>query len=545
MEKSKKKGAMAKISGPAFGLLLLLCFTPMIVSDFSAAKSMYDLLSAVGAQDAILNMATSVGAIVTLVFGLTMVVTYFYTTSDLPILLALPLKPTEIVAAKFTLCIGYEYMMILLFTGPMLAGFGVASGGGILYWITMVLVCLLLPVIPLSYATILIMLFMRIFRRVRNKQILTVITTIAAVGIALFISFFAQNLADADSDKLIGTVQSLKQASILFPQLNLANKALQGSNLLFLLLFILSVAVTFGIFLFLARLFYFKGAIGMTEVAAKSRVLNEKETEKYIKRSAPVRTYVMTEIHKVLRSPTYFLNGVLMDLIWPVFFLIPIIMQAVNGSTGEGSTSVFSVLAYVAAAAKKETSLGILLLILLGVVFIFGSLNLMTPSTISREGRGLWFMKTIPMSYKKQLQAKIISSLPFSLLATLLYGYIFGIIAIVYGMTPLVLLYMTLIAVPGVMLINYIQLLFDLKWPKLVWQNEAVPIKQNFHSIAAWGVCIAIGCVIAAAGVLPYLFLHLSLTVCIWIVIVLIIAVMLILRPLTYRYGEKRMMELS
>ena len=54
-------------------------------------------------------------------------------------------------------------------------------------------------------------------------------------------------------------------------------------------------------------------------------------------------------------------------------------------------------------------TLGIFMLIMLGLLFLIGSMDLMTPSTISREGQKIWFMKTIPMSYRDQLRAKIAS----------------------------------------------------------------------------------------------------------------------------------------
>ena len=189
-------------------------------------------------------------------------------------------------------------------------------------------------------------------------------------------------------------------------------------------------------------------------------------------------------------------------------------------------------------------TLGIFMLIMLGLLFLIGSMDLMTPSTISREGQKIWFMKTIPMSYRDQLRAKIASSLPFSMGPTFVYGLIPAIVGIVHGMSPIVLIYMILLTVPSLLLINYIQLMFDLRWPKLVWQNEAVPIKQNFHSLAASAICIAIGAVIAMAAITLFTMLHVNVHVCDLIVIAVITALALVLRPISLRYGERRLEEL-
>ena len=568
----KRKGR-ASMSAPLMAVVLLFCFAPLLGQVFTSSRLTYGLLAPTGQQGSIIGSALSMGAVMTLVFGVSMVVTYFYMATDLGTLLALPISPSLIVAAKFTLCMAYEYLMVVMYTGPMVAGYGVASGGGPLYWIAAVFVCVLLPVIPLSYAAVIIMIIMRVFRRLKNKKVLTVISTVVAVAAALLLSIFGQSLSDqTNAAGALSAARQLNGAYYVFPQLYLAQGALVGENILLLILFIAATALTIFVFLLLARVLYIKGAMGMSEVSSKRRALSRGETRKFMKKDGAFGSYVRVEIAKVLRSPVYFMNGVMMGLLWPLLIGIILIAgsadssgsaDAASGSAAAssaaassgsaaassaaasgGASSLGNILSYFTEKAEDPMTLGIFMLIMLGLLFLIGSMDLMTPSTISREGQKIWFMKTIPMSYRDQLRAKIASSLPFSMGPTFVYGLIPAIVGIVHGMSPIVLIYMILLTVPSLLLINYIQLMFDLRWPKLVWQNEAVPIKQNFHSLAASAICIAIGAVIAMAAITLFTMLHVNVHVCVLIVIAVITALALVLRPISLRYGERRLEEL-
>ena len=628
----KRKGR-ASMSAPLMAVVLLFCFAPLMGQVFTSSRLTYGLLAPTGQQGSIIGSALSMGAVMTLVFGVSMVVTYFYMATDLGTLLALPISPSLIVAAKFTLCMAYEYLMVVMYTGPMVAGYGVASGGGPLYWNAAVFVCVLLPVIPLSYAAVIIMIIMRVFRRLKNKKVLTVISTVVAVAAALLLSIFGQSLSDqTNAAGALSAARQLNGAYYVFPQLYLAQGALVGENILLLILFIAATALTIFVFLLLARVLYIKGAMGMSEVSSKRRALSRGETRKFMKKDGAFGSYVRVEIAKVLRSPVYFMNGVMMGLLWPLLIGIILIAgsadssgsadaasssaitssaavasgsaitssaavasgsaaassaaassgsaaassaavasgsatassaAAASGSAAAssaaassssaiassaaasgGASSLGNILSYFTEKAEDPMTLGIFMLIMLGLLFLIGSMDLMTPSTISREGQKIWFMKTIPMSYRDQLRAKIASSLPFSMGPTFVYGLIPAIVGIVHGMSPIVLIYMILLTVPSLLLINYIQLMFDLRWPKLVWQNEDVPIKQNFHSLAASAICIAIGAVIAMAAITLFTMLHVNVHVCVLIVIAVITALALVLRPISLRYGERRLEEL-
>ncbi|MDD2354858.1 MAG: hypothetical protein PHS72_02155, partial [Lachnospiraceae bacterium] len=354
----KRKGR-ASMSAPLMAVVLLFCFAPLMGQVFTSSRLTYGLLAPTGQQGSIIGSALSMGAVMTLVFGVSMVVTYFYMATDLGTLLALPISPSLIVAAKFTLCMAYEYLMVVMYTGPMVAGYGVASGGGPLYWIAAVFVCVLLPVIPLSYAAVIIMIIMRVFRRLKNKKVLTVISTVVAVAAALLLSIFGQSLSDqTNAAGALSAARQLNGAYYVFPQLYLAQGALVGENILLLILFIAATALTIFVFLLLARVLYIKGAMGMSEVSSKRRALSRGETRKFMKKDGAFGSYVRVEIAKVLRSPVYFMNGVMMGLLWPLLIGIILIAGSADssGSADAASSSAITSSAAVASGSAITSS---------------------------------------------------------------------------------------------------------------------------------------------------------------------------------------------
>ena len=86
---------------------------------------------------------------------------FFYFSRDIENLLPLPLRPVEILAAKFTVTLLYEYLTEILFLAPILIAFGIKSHGGIFYYFNAAVIFLTLPIAPLVYASIISMIIMR------------------------------------------------------------------------------------------------------------------------------------------------------------------------------------------------------------------------------------------------------------------------------------------------------------------------------------------------------------------------------------------------
>ena len=84
--------------------LVLLLFVSFGAFGFSVgvmAAGLYDAFAAIGAADALITLALGATSIVIFMFGVFYTVSVMYHADDVPLLLSLPLRPYQILGAKF------------------------------------------------------------------------------------------------------------------------------------------------------------------------------------------------------------------------------------------------------------------------------------------------------------------------------------------------------------------------------------------------------------------------------------------------------------
>jgi len=151
-------------------VLLIAAFAAFGFSVGMMALGLYDAFDAAGAADALLTLTLGATSAVIFMFGVFYAVSVMYHADDVPLLMALPLRPYQILGGKFLTLIVYEYIFEAFILLPVLVVYGIKSGGGLLYASYAALVFLLLPVIALVMACVLVMLVMRFTRFGKNKQ---------------------------------------------------------------------------------------------------------------------------------------------------------------------------------------------------------------------------------------------------------------------------------------------------------------------------------------------------------------------------------------
>ena len=107
-----------------------MCLLPLLVMLYRFGGTAYSMLAPVGQEGVALEFAFYVSSLVSLMLGFPMVISVFYMTDDVEKLLYLPVRPWQIVGAKFTISLIYTYLSSLYFLLPFLAGYGVKGRGG-------------------------------------------------------------------------------------------------------------------------------------------------------------------------------------------------------------------------------------------------------------------------------------------------------------------------------------------------------------------------------------------------------------------------------
>jgi len=466
---------------------------PTIYGFLRLLKIIYEMLLPLGQQQAVLTFGVLSGQMLVLLFGLYYVISAFYFSRDLEMLIPLPLKPVEVMISKFAVILVNEYLTIAVFVLPVVLYFGILSKAGLPYWVNGFLVYLLLPVIPLSLVSLLVIGMMRIVNLSRKKDALIIVGSLIliAAGVGLQLVFSRSVGSHPDPQVMLRFFTSpnslLKQIGSVFPPSVWATQALAGgfssAGLRNLLLLIgVSLLLFYGILVLAEKLFY-KGLIGIGEIAGRKKALSREELGRRVSSGRrPVRAIFAREWRIMNRTPIFLLNGVLVVVLVPIMFVI---MARAGGGRGDNAMIL-----------RVLTSAKPLLVTLVSACFmaVSGSLNGTASSTFSREGGQFWMSKVIPVSPREQVTAKF------------LHSYIIALLGI--GASSIVLVLMIRIRIDDLLpafglalvasvALTAIGMIIDLARPILDWTNPQKAIKQNlnvlFGFLADIGILVILG----------------------------------------------------
>ena len=171
------RGSLERMTGTRSRLglllipLLILAFLPLILLFVAMYVGLYWGLEPFGQAPFVLTVALTAGQLLCLIFGVLYVISVFYFSQDLRLLIPLPLRPGEIVLAKLVSILLGEYLSMAPVVIPGLAVYGFLADVGPLYIPFAVLIYLMLPVFPLVLSGLFSLLLMRITALRRNRDL--------------------------------------------------------------------------------------------------------------------------------------------------------------------------------------------------------------------------------------------------------------------------------------------------------------------------------------------------------------------------------------
>lgn len=486
-------------------VLIAVGFLPMVAAFVAMAANSYSSLVQMNQEGYILVMGVSAASLVIFVFGIFYVMSTFYFSTDIENLLPLPLKPSTVLGAKFTVVLIYEYITELVFLLPIMITFGVMSKAGILYYLYSIIVFLTLPIVPLVMASFLSMVVMRFAPFAKNKDAFNTIAGIFGLFIAIGFNLVFQRLGanNQDPSQLValmaqGDNSLIATMSKAFPTAKLAVNALVYNGdlkgLVNILLFLVITIALLFILLLLGEALYFKGLVGISQAASKRKKLSKEEFDESTIQSSSLKAYLLKELRLLFRTPAYFMNCVLMNLLFPVILLIPVFSQP------EITNSLGTVREFL----NGSNLPGYIVAAIFGLMMFVSVANPTASTAISREGSNIFISKYLPISYKKQIMAKVLSSILLNSIGLLLIIAV----AMVMLVPPVTLvLQAVVLGVVVVIFSAFSGIMIDLTFPKLHWDTEQRAVKQNMNVlIEMFG-----GFVLAGVTVFLIIFLHLGL----------------------------------
>jgi ABC-2 type transport system permease protein len=473
----KGSNTFAKISV----LVAFAVVIPMIMFGIgSFVVFLMGVLRPIGQEGLIISMGLSLNSAIIFIFGLFYIISTYYFSSDVEYLLPLPLKPGQIVGAKFLVVTLYEYMTTAVFFLPFWVTYGVMTGSGVLYYLYGLIIFLLLPITPLALASVLIMVIMRFTNLSRYKDTVKVIGGLLGVflgiGVNLIVQRFSTNMSQEEILALLrkGENSLLELSNSIFPTIKWGAKAMVSSGdwsgFLSFLIYIGFSLLVFLAVLLMGEWIYLRSVMGMSETGSRRHKTGSNYLEKEAVRGSVVGTYLKTELKLLIRTPIYFINCVIIYFLWPIFLFLPMIMQ----NPAEKTDMMKGITGFM---ADPEASGFILIGAFIFAVFM-GCMNATTSTSISREGGELFIKKYIPVSYQKQLTAKVLSGFVLGLAAIIIAVFLAVLVFKLPVWTGLLILLTAWLPIMSTCISG---LLIDLYNPKLDWDSEQKAVKQNVN----------------------------------------------------------------
>ncbi|MDF2698816.1 MAG: hypothetical protein K0Q49_372 [Haloplasmataceae bacterium] len=469
--------------------VILALSTPSLGAFIFLYIKMYDIFAMIGQESFYIVIAIIFSVIIIILFGMFQVTSYFYLSDDVKILTPLPIKTKHILISKFVVIYIWELMINLFSVLPFFIIYGVKSGLDILAWINLIMSFLLLPIIPLVIVGILVVIIMKFTNIFKNKDAFRMIgmlsIIILVIGVQMYIQSIAMNIPTGKEEEYFQNLFSnnqflLEKVELYYPIITLVINSIIGDSLLrivsIVLFFILSVGSVY-IFGFILESVYLKTYLNEQVQISKNRKVKHESNK-----SQTVSNSIMSiDMKTLFRVPMFALNCLSTVIIVPVILLITVI------STGEISQL----------KTFYEPNKYIFWLICTLALTIFGSLNMITTTSFSREGKTNWIMRTLPISSKEHIKGRVLSSIIVQItfciisIGILLYllkvDYFFGILTLV-------------LAILASLPINLVGLYIDLKHPLLKWDNPQVAVKQNMNVL----ITLAISMIYATIMFLIY-----------------------------------------
>lgn len=526
-----EKGRRSLVSSAAFVLsavvLAALCFAGGKYAGMYIGKSLD--------TGALMNSILMAMAVVVGILTVPAIMNVFYLASGMGTLLVMPVTAAQIAVSKLAVLSLQGYGIFLAVFLPFAAGYGIYTKALLSFWAGVFCSVICVPVVTLCILSVILMVFMRIFHRARNKDLIAVVgaagSMIAMLGVSAL--DFAGKGGTQMEQMLHKAVDLVGHMAFLVPVIPLVGKLFGGGSLWWIAISLGVTALAVLLFLLTAKGTYLTGVLGMQDTSHSAANLSEAGLYKKTQAQKAVWSYTVKELKTVVRTPAFLLQGVMFSLGWPLLVLV-------SGVFARGEESGAETLMEI---TGSQEMLALTVFGIASAVTVFAAaMNNTAVLSVSREGASFYIMKQLPISYKKQLKAKRNAAMLICAAGSTLYLLIAGAVLACMGILPVWMVSFALVINVSILyLILDIQMMIGLARPKLVWENDAEIGKKNVSGViimiigltAVAAVLIGIAIMLDEIGLSPVMLLAATAA------LGMICAFMA--NQMFYRYGVKQM----
>lgn len=374
------------------------------------------------------------------------------------ILCALPVSQSAIVVSRFARMYVENLILTIVVVFPGLVVCGALTKGGAGFWILGILSLLVIPALPLVAATLIGAVVAAVSSRMKHAGLVTaVLSVMVVIGIMLGtsnLSGMEENISLEMLTELSNVVSGIL-AKIYPPALWLGN-AVTESNVL---LFMLYTAGSFMIFI-----------ICMTLISANfhsicRRLFGTTAKHNYemqeLKKTSVIMALCKRELKGYFSSGAYVTNTIVGPILGTLFAgaLLFIDMEEI--------TSVIPIALDITMIAP----------------FAFAAVCCMmtvTSVSVSMEGKYWWIAKSLPLTAKEILNAKVLMNL-----LLMLPFYVVSEILMLVALRPAPEEALLMLVAPALIMVFscVFGITVNLAFPVMEWENEVTVVKQSMSAL--------------------------------------------------------------
>ena len=504
-----------------------------------------DIIEVVGGVSATLSFGGFVAGVVMLALGFFTMINSMYMSSDIELLITMPLSSFEIVILRIISFLKLAYGVCLAVIIPINLGYSFVKSSTVAEWTAIILVFLLEPIFMTLITATVIILIMSLVKLFRNMDVLRYIGIIAAfLLLCAYFYFSGGDNKSIDATSIITQVAQFGATTkYVVPISGFLVDFLLTSSVVDILIDLAIMAGVVLLFVFVAKTLYLQGALNMQNTAIGGKILDDEALRKASTKKDVLKALISKEFKLVRRNPTYSLNNFIIGFLWPILAIVLF------------RTMASSVMASFAAqeATMSQTYLNIEFTLYVSGALIFMILiipmlySTIAYSSLSREGKSFPVMKQIPVPYEVQIKAKLSIAERLHQITTTLYVAIITIVLdiiysvpVYYAVIPVVVTFFT------VEVFIYADMLAGYKGATVNWDDEKTAASKNNGLLIVMYIMVALGMVlfmIGGANVFPKDQPLLMLLIPAAITAVMVV-LMLALRKSVYKKGEKKIRSL-
>ena len=185
--KSNNENKQKRTTGMVILYIFMFLYLAGIIAVFS--NGLIKELMAINQEQMFLGLILLGIAIFILIQSIFSAINLLYYSKDNEYILPLPIKPSQIVAAKTNVLLITEYFIVGIIGLVPLVIYGILTSAGILYFISMLIVLIAFPIIPVLISSLLVLIVMSFAKFTKNTNRFQLIATIFILIVVFALSF--------------------------------------------------------------------------------------------------------------------------------------------------------------------------------------------------------------------------------------------------------------------------------------------------------------------------------------------------------------------